>query len=158
MSNVWLVRPDGSGLHRLSQRRGSEWGPSWSPDGRRVVFARESGRGQADLYVADLATGEERRLTYGSDNDVAAWSPRGDRIVFERAHDNDVDIRVDLWSIRPDGSGLRDLTPNRGSNTNPVWSPDGRLIAFQVDARRDNRFDYGQHGQDEGMSVHVVRI
>jgi Tol biopolymer transport system component len=141
-SNIWLVRPDGSGLHRLSSRRGSDWGASWSPDGRQIVFARQSRRIRNDLYIADVATGVERRLTYGADNDVAAWSPRGDVIVFERGRDLAHDSEVDLWSIRPDGSHLRDLTPFKGGDTNPVWSPDGRTIVFQVDSRRQNRFDW----------------
>jgi len=142
VTNVWLIRPDGSGLHRLSQRRGSDWGASWSPDGRQVVFARQSARHRNDLYVADLVTGGERRLTYSEDNDLPAWSPRGDEIVFERAHNLRYDADVELWSIRPDGSGLRDLTPFKGGNTNPVWSPDGRTIAFEVDSRRTRPHDW----------------
>lgn len=42
VANVWLVRPDGSSLHRLAHRRGSDRGASWSPDGRQMVFVHES--------------------------------------------------------------------------------------------------------------------
>jgi Tol biopolymer transport system component len=54
----------------------------------------------------------------------ARWSPRATRIVFESDKQN----RPGIWTVQPNGRGLRRLTPWRDSS--PSWSPDGRKIVF----------------------------
>jgi Tol biopolymer transport system component len=57
-----------------------------------------------------------------------AWSPRGDRIAFTAKDRGEVDY--DIFTIRPDGTGLRRLTSAAGNDSHPAWSPDGEWIAF----------------------------
>ena len=54
------------------------------------------------------------------------WSPDGSRIAFESARGADEDI----YSMRPDGSGVRRLTTAPGEDTDPAWAPDGSSIVF----------------------------
>src|SRR4051812_11267053 len=67
-TNIWIVKPDGTDLHRIASHPGSDWSASWAPDGRHIVFVRQSRRLRGDLFVADVDSGRVRRLTYGSDN------------------------------------------------------------------------------------------
>jgi Tol biopolymer transport system component len=65
------------------------------------------------------------QLTTGFDN-FPAWSPKGDLIAFTRFREDDYDI----YTIRPDGTGLRRLTTAPGNDAHAIWSPDGKYILF----------------------------
>jgi Tol biopolymer transport system component len=115
--------------------------PAWSPDGRRVAFARAlpaaDGRSLAgfDIYVARIR-GRVRRLTRDVGNDIQpAWSPNGKSIAFtsDRAGNQDV------YTVRPNGRGLRRLTGTAAEDSAPSWSPNGKRIAFTSD--RDGNED-----------------
>lgn len=73
----------------------------------------------------NLETRAVTTLTTGYDN-FPLWSPRGDRIMFSRIADGDYEI----YSIAPDGSGLKRLTRAIGNDAHQGWSPDGGHIVF----------------------------
>jgi Tol biopolymer transport system component len=80
--------------------------PSWSPDGRRLVFQSER-EGHTQLYVIGADGSGERRLTWSLGEDThPAWSPDGEWILF----DSDRDGVWNLYAIHPDGTGERRLT------------------------------------------------
>jgi tol-pal system beta propeller repeat protein TolB len=110
--------------------------PAWSPDGRRVAFARAlpaaQGRSLAgfDIYVARVRGGRVRRLTKDLGNDTQpAWSANGKRIAFtsDRAGSQDV------YTMSPRGRRLRRLTGTAAEDSAPSWSPNGKRIAFTSD-------------------------
>lgn len=123
-AQVMMVRPDGSEERILTTGVGNAGFPSFSPNGTDVVY-RFWGETAGGLRVLTLATGVIRTLTTGYDN-FPHWSPRGDRIVFSRLANGDFDI----FSIRPDGSELKQLTTSLGNDSHPAWSPDGGHILF----------------------------
>jgi dipeptidyl aminopeptidase/acylaminoacyl peptidase len=73
--NVWIVRPGGGELRRLTGRGGSS--PAWSPDGRRLAFARHDA-----ILVLDLRTRRLRRAVDGTGALSIAWSPDGRRLAW----------------------------------------------------------------------------
>jgi len=113
--------------------------PSWSPDGRYVVFTgiKDS---WSDLFVYDLLNEERRRLTNDQFGDLhPAWSPDGSRIVFVTER-----FSSGLASLRHGDYGLALLDPSTGAITeieafdtgkhiNPQWSPDGENLYFISD-------------------------
>jgi serine/threonine protein kinase len=114
-----------------------EW-PDVSPDGAQLLFS-SFGR-QEDLFVSQPDGTGRRRLTNDMFNDrVARWSPDGAEIAFY----SDRSGSYEIWAIRPDGSGLRQLTDTPGRSTGfPVWSPDGsRMIAQGLDTGEAFIFD-----------------
>jgi Tol biopolymer transport system component len=83
---VAVMPSEGGAPRRLTEARGQSWPHSWTPDGRSVVFAGQR-HGLWNVYAVDVETGRERALT-GYDRAVVyvrypAWSPAGDRVVFE---------------------------------------------------------------------------
>ena len=121
-SQVALIKPDGSGFRVIADDGVNNGFPSWSPDGKQIVYKR--GR---QLVILSLADGKIMPLT-GEDHwyNFPQWSPKGDAIMFTSDRDGD----FELYTIRPDGTGLRRLTNTPGNDAHSIWSPDGEWIVF----------------------------
>ncbi len=130
----YSATPDGGALRRLVRVPGRvAIEPSFAPDGRRIVFevSPHDKEGPGSIYVANVNGKQLRRLTRNANDKQPNWSPTGDRIVFQRARGE----VWDLWTIRPNGTGLRNVTRTRDvSETDVAWAPDGRRLIFSSDA------------------------
>jgi hypothetical protein len=159
----------GAGFESLRYMNSSA---SFSPDGRYVAFAAQTG-GRDALYIYDL---HERRvwkkLTYDVLNGLSnpSWSPDGQRIVFMGMDGGLSDLFVTDLEGRLDR-----LTNDRYADLLPAWSPDGTRIAFTTDRGPEadlESLSYGNYrvallsledysleilpGQDAGKNVNPV--
>src|SRR5882762_8527223 len=114
--------------------------PTWSPDGKQIAFSAQVG-GVTDLFVYDLDSGQQRRLTDDPYADLEpAWSPDGSQIAFvtDRFTTSLDDLSYgdyQLAVIDARGGGqIRQLPhlPN-SKHINPQWSPDGKSLYFLGD-------------------------
>ncbi len=114
--------------------------PSWSPDGRQLVFTGYDG-GLSDLYIVNRDGTGLRRLTADKYADLhPAWSPDGKTIAFvtDRGNRTDFDqlrfgnLRIAFFHL---DAGTIELLGHmdEGKNINPVWAPDGQSLAFVSD-------------------------
>src|SRR5712692_8803697 len=117
--------------------------PSWSPDGKALVFTGYDG-GISDLFVVNADGTNLRRLTNDRYADLQpSWSPDGKTIAFatDRGPGTDFtdlkfgNMRIALFHL---DNGTIDVLPHmeQGRNINPVWAPDGRSLAFVSDRNR----------------------
>jgi hypothetical protein len=81
-----------------------------------------------NLWLLDLAGGSARQLTTNGESGGPAWSPDGQWIVFSRRAVGP----EHLWRIRPDGSGLEQVTNNPLADMLPAYSPAGALYWVRV--------------------------
>jgi len=119
---LWLMNADGSNLHQLTGNDFSAYHPSWSPDGRRLVFGAFETQ---EIFVIDADGSNEARLSSQSDSQPE-WSPDGKHIVFMRL----VDGANQIFEMDADGSHAARLTTTGIEDALPSWSPDGTRIAF----------------------------
>ena len=128
---IYTIKPNG-GQRRMITPDGFE--PAWSPNGRRIVFARlDSGMGSTQLVVMG-ATGKHKRVVISDPEPVLwepSWSPDGRRIVYRKGFARSTG--GDLYTVRLDGSDARLLTTH---GENPDWSAAGVAFAdFPAPAR-----------------------
>ncbi len=125
IGDIAIINSDGSHLKILTDSKGNYGFPSWSPDGKKIVYraATDSVKG---LFIVEIETGKITMLTNNSQDNFPGWSPKGDLIAFTSRRDDNYDI----YSIKPDGTDLKKLTSDPGNDAHSVWSPDGKWIAF----------------------------
>jgi TolB protein len=123
-AQIAMINADGSGYHEVTSGVNNNGFPSMAPDGKRFVY-RSFGPDGEGLRIMNLETKAVTKLTEGYDN-FPLWSPRGDLIMFSRAAEGDYEI----YTIKPDGTGVKRLTFSRGNDAHMAWSPDGESIVW----------------------------
>jgi TolB protein len=128
-----LRASDGGAVVQVTTTSGEDGAFDYSPEGGRIVFFRidysRPERNRTALFVVNVDGGGLRRITsWGLGGFTASWSPDGRWILF--------DANGRIWSVHPDGSGLRKLAIDTGGRDyfaqQPVWSPDGTMIALSM--------------------------
>lgn len=121
------------------------WDPTWSPDGKQILFASNR-NGPVQLFVV-RADGKNLHQVSNlpAIRGRSDWSPDGQYIVTYSGES----WHRELYIMNADGSGSRQLTPTGGNSQGPSFSPDGKWVAFTA------YFD--KYGDDHGCEIYIIR-
>ncbi|HME88642.1 MAG TPA: hypothetical protein VKE30_05460 [Chthoniobacterales bacterium] len=139
----------GSDMRQLTFGDAEDDTPAWSPDGKKIAFVSIR-NGVSQIFVMNADGTDVRQLTKGiAENIHPTWSPDSERILFNTTYfvgataadgrnvpsDNKVigeqiDKKMDLATIRPDGTDLKQITTG-GGFTYASFSPDGMWIVHR---------------------------
>jgi TolB protein len=124
--DIATIDTEGNHLTVLTDGKANYAMPSWSGDGRQIVFRRAGATGNA-LEIVDVATRVQRVLMASAAHySQPGWSPVSDVIQFTA----DIDGDYELYTIKADGSQLARLTNSPGHDAHASWSPDGQWLVF----------------------------
>lgn len=162
-NQIWILPMSGGEAKQLTQQKVGAGAPIWSPDGKKIAYvARVSaneveddknasdvkvitrlhykmnglgflGDRYAQIFVVDVATGEEKQITNGDyDCGAPTWAPCSTKLAFSsnRTEEPDYNNLSDIWVVGVDGGELTRLTPGDGPSSNPSWSPCGQYVAY----------------------------
>ena len=83
---LWVMNADGSGQRQITQLGGANFGPSWTPDGKRIIFSsnyKQPRTGNFDLFLVNLdSTGLEQLTSHETFDGFPMFSPDGRSIVW----------------------------------------------------------------------------
>jgi Tol biopolymer transport system component len=171
LTDLFVVHANGSGLRRLTHT-GSASTPTWSPDGRTIVFAaatvfkgkRNLFRSQAtSLWRMNSNGSDLHRLTpvvQGQTDEPGSFSPDGTRLAFTHLklgfidqHHGLVRNTGDIEVMHSDGSGLQKLATE---SADPAFSSDGHHIAFVSNSDHTGTFATGEDEDAYANELYVM--
>jgi Tol biopolymer transport system component len=138
-SGIDIANADGSLVRRLTSLdvpNVLDHASAWSPDGEWIVFTEMHGPAESSIVKLRLDGSGRKELTSWELNaNNAAWSPDGRLVAFNSYKSPQPGKSSNLYVVRPDGTGLTQLTHYKGGKLNSYmgdWSPDGKQIVFQL--------------------------
>ena len=146
---IYTMNSDGTNPIRVTHDPTSALSPSWSPNGRQIVY--HSTRGSqvvrdSNIWVIDADGENLRQLTHHPEWDnYPDWSPDGNQIVFDsdRLSKEGEPPRTEIFLMDTNGENVRQVT-DLGFASKPRWSPDGEWILFEGDI-------------DQGRGIYAIR-
>ncbi len=117
---IFLMNADGSNVRQLTRGLPGIGGSvDWSPDSKKLlIYAGPTG--DKNIFLVDVAAETAVQLTNGGNNAASSFSPDGQWIAFNSLRNND---QADIFIIRPDGTGLRQVTNDPEPDWQPQWEP-----------------------------------
>jgi TolB protein len=129
-SEIYLIRPDGSGIRRVTFNGSITTEPYFSPDGQTLLFTSDQG-GSPQIYSMPVAGGQEQRLTFGEGNNFSPrYSPDGKGFVYTHFINGKFYIATQDFQ-----TGQVEILTTGGWEKKPSFAPNGKLILFASEAR-----------------------
>ena len=155
--SLWIMKSGGSGARQITKGIPIISYPAWHPNGRKIAFVVREEDG-TNIWSYDLENSKIRKLAVpllykegrgeveigSTPPDLPlqrggmrfsmplyriGYNPAGDKITFESNSSGNIEI----WTMRADGTNLARITEGDSPHWNPIWSPDGKFIAYSTE-------------------------
>lgn len=141
-AELYSSDPDGSNVRRLTANEYYDAEVTVAPDGKWIVFSRQID-GRIDLWRMRPDGSEQTQITHtpGWQEGGSQYMPDGETLVYRAWKIQDQNTRgmpMTIFTIKHDGSGLRQVTTEEGTNWAPYPAPDGKHFAFVKVLERGN--------------------
>ncbi|MBI5748635.1 MAG: PD40 domain-containing protein, partial [Nitrospinae bacterium] len=154
--DLWIMKSDGSGARQVTKDIPVISYPAWNPNGKEIAFVAQGKDGTEIWTYARSGNGHYSRVRslnasimgmgeFSGESSSKlplsinypfikflyriGYNPAGDKITFESNRSGNVEI----WTMRSDGTNLARITNGDSPHWNPIWSPDGKMIAYTTD-------------------------
>ena len=134
--------------------------PTWSPEGDRLAYTSPDVDGKPQIYCLRLSDLIPHRLQFRSESEAdPAWSPTGTWIAFAALDADGNSLGLSLRN--PDG--VDELRISQSPDRSPVWSPDGKKLAFVSERDGDQEVyvldvdERGPVGEPRNVTQHPGR-
>ena len=145
LPDIYVMSFDGGNVKQLTQTPATEGSPTWSPDGKYILFNRNvlaTSRRQFDIFIMDADGRNAQRLTYHpADDGFPTWSPDGTQIAFSSGRSGNIEIHL-MDLVSGEITQLTDTEKIGGLASKPNFSPDGTHIVYEQVIRNAGRQIY----------------
>ena len=124
---------------------------------KKIAFVSDR-TGHNEIFAVGLNGGVPRQVTKDNSDAIHPhWSPDGQRIIYCSARDNPNQTNApegevyEIYTIKPDGTDAKRITQDKGINTYPNYSPDGREILFRKVLGEKNSEVFVMNGDGSSM-------
>lgn len=116
-----------SGKLSILSSGGTNYSADWCRENNKIVYTSTKKDGNAEIYVLDMDTKKEKRLTFNRIIDSSpGWSPSGSEVVFVSQRSGNPHI----YLMNASGTNVRKITRDGKHHDSPDWSPDGSRIVY----------------------------
>ena len=151
---IMIADADGRNERPLVPHGTLEYSPSYSADGRWVVFTKETA-GLSDIYRIHPDGSDLEKLTDDpAFDDQGVLSPDGRTLAFISTRGSGT---ANLWLLDLAARKYTNLTRNQGGNFRPAWSPDSAWIAFSSDREGTPAVNPGRWELLQSTGIYVMR-